>query len=239
MNQLLLLSGICLAAIVSGAFGLAFPLIAGPLFLLAYKPSEALLLTACCTLLSNILSAVLLRHSLVYEFRWRLIAPVLIGVPLGAELVMHIDSATMLRTGFGLLLIITTTFCLLPRKLTIRHEHQIAETIVGLAGGVIGGMFAAPVALSAIWLNLRGLGKLEIRAILQPLVILSQVVILIVLAVAGTVDLIAVKSVILYVPSMLVGVLFGVHAFNRISNVAFITAINVLVLISGVILVIK
>ena len=83
MTELYLSAGICFAGMLSGAFGVAFPLIAGPLFLLLYKPSDALLLTALCTLLSNLSSAVLLRHSIKYQLRWQLITPVLIGIPLG------------------------------------------------------------------------------------------------------------------------------------------------------------
>jgi uncharacterized membrane protein YfcA len=239
MNELFLLAGVGLAAILSGAFGLAFPLIAGPLFLFEYRPAEALLLTASCTLLSNLLSALLLHRSLQYELRWRLIAPVLAGIPVGTEFVTHIQSAAVLKAGFGLLLVITSAFCMLPRTLIVLHERPLAEMTIGAVAGIIGGMFAAPAALPAIWLSLRDLGKLEIRAILQPLVILSQVVILVVLGLTGMIDLSGVKAVILYIPSIVAGVFLGVRVFNRLSSAAYGTAINVLVLISGVILIIK
>jgi len=233
MNEPLLLAGICLAASLSGAFGLAFPLVAGPLFLLEYEPSKALLLTASCTLLSNLLSAAILHQTIKYELRWTLLAPVLIGVPIGTELLTRLANASGLRVGFGLLLIATASFCLLPWRFVVKGEHRALETIVGIFSGVIGGMFAAPVALPAIWLNLRGVRKLEIRAILQPLIIFSQVEIIAVMGITASIDAAAAQSVLLYVPSLVAEVILGIVAFNRISNEAFGKAVNVLVVITG------
>jgi uncharacterized membrane protein YfcA len=190
-------------------------------------------------LLSNVLSAVLLRNTVAFEFQWRLIAPVLVGIPLGTELVTRMQSGTLLRMGFGLLLAVTAVFCLLPRKATLTRDLPMSDSIIGVIGGVIGGMFAAPIALPAIWLNLRGFEKHQIRAILQPLVIFSQVVILAALGCSGAIDLNAMKAVVLYVPSLSVGVLLGVCTFNRVPNGAHHTAVNVLVLIAGVILIVK
>ena len=42
--------GVLIAAIVSGATGLAFPLIATPIFLVDYAPPQAILITSLCSL---------------------------------------------------------------------------------------------------------------------------------------------------------------------------------------------
>jgi uncharacterized membrane protein YfcA len=239
MNELFLSAGLGLAGVLSGAFNLAFPLIAGPLFLLLYKPSEALLLTALCTLLSNLFSAILLRHSIKYELRWQLITPVLIGIPLGTALVTHMETPAALRGGFGLLLAITSAACLLPRKAIIRREHSFAEVAVGILGGVLGGMFAAPIALPAVWLTMKGLDKIQVRALLQPLVIVGQIIIIIILCLTGSNQQNIVNTVGLYTPAVLLGVLCGVFIFKSISTRAYAMAVNVLVLVSGVILMLK
>jgi uncharacterized protein len=239
MNELYLSTGICFAGVLSGAFGVAFPLIAGPLFLLLYKPSDALLLTALCTLLSNLSSAVLLRHSIKYQLRWQLIIPVLIGIPLGTALVTHIEAPTALRTGFGLLLAITSAVCLLPRKVIITGEHSLVDLIIGILGGVLGGMFAAPVALTATWLSMRGLEKMIIRALLQPLMILSQLIIVLSLCCTGSLRLHILYTVGLYIPALMLGVLCGVFIFNVISTSAYIKVVNVLILLVGIILIVE
>jgi uncharacterized membrane protein YfcA len=164
---------------------------------------------------------------------------VLIGVPLGTILVARLANASEFRAGFAVLLITTASFCLLPWRFVIKGEHPAIETIVGLFSGVIGGMFAAPVALPAIWLNLRAVKKLEIRAILQPLIIFSQVAIVAVMGITGSIDLGAVQCVLLYIPSLVAGVILGIVGFNRISNDAFGKALYVLAVITGFALLIR
>jgi uncharacterized protein len=240
MNELYMSAGICFAGMVSGAFGFAFPLIAGPLLLLMYKPSETILLTALCSLFSNILTAVLLRHSIKYQLRWQLIAPMLIGLPIGTALVTHMGTTTILRTGFGMLLVITSAISLLPWKMTITGEHSFTEVIVGILGGIVGGMFAASITSQVIWLTMKGLEKVNIRALLQPLIMVSQMIIVIlIICDSGSVKPNMLYSVSLYMPAALLGALFGVSIFKSISTNAYTTAINALIFISGVILIVK
>jgi hypothetical protein len=50
VGRLAVFAGIAVAGAISGISGLAFPLIAGPIFLLMYPAPEAVALTAMCSL---------------------------------------------------------------------------------------------------------------------------------------------------------------------------------------------
>src|SRR5215831_10429439 len=127
------------AGTVSGATGLALPLIAGPIFILLYSPPQAVMLTGLCSLLGQIFSVALLRKEIRYQFRWRMIIPGLLGVPLGTQMLLRADS-TFIHFGFGILLIILS-LCLLVRRPMI-HVHageRVSDAIVGVCGGICGG----------------------------------------------------------------------------------------------------
>jgi uncharacterized membrane protein YfcA len=53
------------------------------------------------------------------------------------------------------------------------------------------------------------------------------------------IDLIALKAVVMYLPSILIGAYLGVSIFKRLANDTFGRAIYVFVLISGVALIIS
>jgi uncharacterized membrane protein YfcA len=239
MHQVFLAGAILLSATLSGSIGIGFPLIAGPVFLWAYGPSEALLLTSSLTLLSNSLTTVFLRRSLEYAVRWQLILPLLVGLPVGFALLTHMKNSELLRAGFGSLLVISTGFSLLPWRPRINQEHTITEVALGLFSGVVGGIFAAPAVLPAIWLTLRGVDKREMRAILQPLVLICQVALILLLLHAGAIKLAGFKVIAMYAPALVLGVLAGIYLFYRVPSKLYSTAVSVLVLASGMVLIFK
>jgi uncharacterized protein len=97
--------GIFAAGMVSGTTGMAFPLIAGPIFLLVYTPAKAVALTAMCSLTGQVFSIALLRRSIDYELRLPLIAAGLVGVPLGTALLNCCDHHPVRITRGGLIVI--------------------------------------------------------------------------------------------------------------------------------------
>ena len=51
MHDGMIAIGVFVAAIVSGATGLGFPLLAAPIFLREYAPPQAILITSFCSLI--------------------------------------------------------------------------------------------------------------------------------------------------------------------------------------------
>src|SRR6185312_7119257 len=111
-------AGVFVAAVTSGATGQAFPLIAGPFFLLVYPVPEAVGLTAMCSLTGQLFSTAMLRHSIEYQFVGCLIGAGLIGVPLGTALLTDCDPHVV-RIVLGLLILLSGIWGLLsPRALS-------------------------------------------------------------------------------------------------------------------------
>src|SRR5215472_7612623 len=106
VGRLAVFAGITVAGAISGISGLAFPLIAGPIFLLIYPAPEAVALTAMCSLTGQLFSIALLWQAIGYQYRIPLIAAGLSGVPLGSALLCSCNPHAV-RVVFGALIVVS------------------------------------------------------------------------------------------------------------------------------------
>lgn len=221
------------AATVSGATGLAFPLIAGPALVLEFPVTEAVAITALCSLTGQIFSATLLSRHIAYEFRVPMIAAGLLGVLLGSALLCKCD-VSLMRTGLGILIVVSTAWALFrPRLTTATAPSHVAETLVGFFGGVTGGFTGASSVVPAIWCATRGWEKEQQRAALQPFIMAMQAFSLLALAYYGEVDRTVGFNFALLVIPVLVGVSLGVACFNRMSNTVATRAVMGITAVTG------
>jgi uncharacterized membrane protein YfcA len=133
MESDLVACGVLLGGAVSGATGVAFPVIAGPLLLLEYQPAQAVLLTAICSLAGQFFSMGLLRHSIEYRVRWSLVLPGLLCIPIGTTL-LSLASPAAMRIGFGALLAVSS-LCVLVRPPLFASRSKLVDVFVGACGG--------------------------------------------------------------------------------------------------------
>jgi Sulfite exporter TauE/SafE len=136
--------GILVAGAVSGATGVALPLIAGPIFLMTFAPVEAVALTALCSITGQLFSMALLRRAIVFEFRARLMLAGLLGVPLGSALLTRL-SPSMVHLSLGALIVLGGVWGLFqPTSREPRPAGRADELLVGLTGGLTAGWSAPP-----------------------------------------------------------------------------------------------
>lgn len=231
MHQTISSIGVLVAAIVSGATGLAFPLIATPIFLFDYAPPQAILITSLCSLSGQLLSIWLLRQTVTYEFRLPLILAGLFGVPFGTFALLWCD-AGIIRFGLGGLLAICGAWRLSGGG---RGGLRVccSERVIGVCGGLCGGMFGVSSAIPSIWLAMSGLDKTKQRAILQPYIIAVQCASLIALlynrAFTATVW-IALEQ---YLLPLIAGIFIGTFSFRLFSSEAYARVVSGLVMLSG------
>src|SRR5262249_28814948 len=106
-------------------------------------------------------------------FDWSRASPYLvggaIGVPLGVA-ALAAASPLVLRTSVGAFLIVYAAY-----QLFRHHDHDIAslggksaDSVIGVAGGFLGGFAGLSGPLPLIWLQLRGGKPDSQRAIYQP-----------------------------------------------------------------------
>jgi uncharacterized membrane protein YfcA len=227
------LTGIFIAGAVSGATGVALPLIAGPVFLMAFGPTEAIGLTALCSLTGQLFSVALLRRAIAYEFRLLLILPGLCAVPLGTLLLAHCSQGAV-RAGLGGLIVVSGFWGLSQgTPHAPRPVGRLSELLVGLAGGLTGGLVGASAVAPVIWCSWQGLCKERQRAIIQPFILVMQSFSLVSLALWGDIAPALPGDYVRLLIPLLLGVASGVACFHAVSSAAVSRAVLSLVTVSG------
>jgi len=236
MQSDLLAFGVLMAGAVSGATGVAFPVIAGPLLLLEYQPAQAVLLTAICSLAGQFFSMGLLRDSIEYRFHWPLVLPGLLCIPIGTTLLLLASPAAM-KIGFGALLALSS-LCVLVRRPRFAFRSHTIDVIVGACGGVCAGAFGASSVIPAFWLSLQGLDRHGQRGIIQPYIIAMQIASFALLLKGGIHNGILLQDLIVWLVATLAGVALGSFIFYHISCALYSRAIILITFASSLLLVI-
>jgi hypothetical protein len=147
-----------------------------------------------------------------------------IGVPIGIWLLNHLPAARLMVL-FGIILTIYSAYSIFkPAGMTIKgFDGAKSGIFVGLLGGTIGGFTAFPGAAVVVWTGLRNLSKNLTRSIVQPYILVLQVVSL------GTnaylhPEIFASRFwtlLAITLPVVLPGTIGGVLLYRRISDVNF------------------
>ena len=233
VGRLAVFAGIAVAGAISGISGLAFPLIAGPIFLLMYPAPEAVALTAMCSLTGQLFSIALLWRVIAYEFRVPLIAAGLLGAPLGSALLCSFNPHCV-RVVLGALIVVSG----LRRALRVqvgatRRPSLLSEVLVGLTGGITGGLVGASSVVPAIWCAACGFDKSRQRAVTQPYILAMQAASLVSLWAWGALDRDIVGHYADFLLPVLVGIGLGVAGFRGLSSDAATRVVMGVVTASG------
>jgi|SRR5665213_539125 len=225
--------GIFVAGAVSGATGVALPLIAGPVFLMTFAPVEAVALTALCSITGQLFSMALLRRAIGFEFRARLMVAGLLGVPLGSALLTRL-SPSMVHLSLGALIVLGGVWGLFqPASRESKPTGRADELLVGLTGGLTAGLVGASAVVPALWCAWHGLSKERQRAIMQPFILVMQLASLISLAAWGSIGGSLLNDYGMLLLPLLVGVGGGVTCFHFFPSRIVTRAVLSLVTLSG------
>lgn len=148
----------------------------------------------------------------------------LVGVPVGLAILNSLPTSNLLAVLGGFLVIYAAYSLLKPESLRISPKSGwIAPSLVGAAGGVIGGFTAFPGAAVVLWSGLCGLPKNESRAIVQPYIVGLQLVSIAVLAIKHpeTFDKTYWTLLAITVPVVLPCTWLGVNLYRSVSEVNF------------------
>jgi uncharacterized membrane protein YfcA len=235
MHDAMIAICVFVAAIMSGATGLGFPLLAAPIFLLDYAPPQAILITCICSLIGQSFAVAVLRQAICYEIRWQLVASGVLGVPIGTALLLLSDTS-VLRFGLAVLLIISSLWLLIGGSSAVRHAGGFSELLVGVSGGICGGLFGVSSAVPATWLSACGLDKIRQRAIIQPHIIAAQCISLMMLCIHHALTAAVVQAIALYSVPLLAGIAVGAAGFRMVSSGAYTRAVLAITFLSGLML---
>jgi uncharacterized protein len=234
--------GIVSAAIFAGAAisalaGFAFSAVAGAALLHLMPPTQAVPLMMMCSVIVQATSAVALCKCIQWKRIVVLACGGLIGVIPSVYLLGHVDTR-LFRICFGLFVAAYALYMLLRSAIEIkpRARSMIAEGFVGLGGGVIGGLTAMPGALPTIWCDLHGISKGEQRGLVQPFILIMQIIALIWLlpSVEWSTPLLIDLSVSM--PALAAGTAAGLKLFGHVDDAVFRRVVLATLLVSGLIL---
>jgi len=219
-------------SLAAGLAGFAFSAIAGAMLSHRLPPIEAVPLLLACSITTQLLSITRLWGTM----QWRLTIPYLIGgiigIPVGASLLEGFSPHTF-AVGFGIFLSCYSTYMLLRPPFTFNAGGRVAEIAAGFAGGITGGATAMPGAIPTIWCNLKGLSKIQQRAIVQPFILIMQIATMAYFSKLGILVSGTWTMYLWCVPAVVAGTFLGLWLFERVDDGKFRRLVLFFLLISG------
>ncbi len=221
-------------AVVSAFAGFAFSAVAGAILLHLMPPIEAVPLMMVCSVILQFTSILALRRC----FQWKRIMVLASGGMLGivpaVHLLQQVDTK-LFRMGFGVFVAGYAAFMLLRSAITYRTHAGgvIGEWLVGVGGGVAGGLTAMPSALLTIWCDLHGMPKEEQRALVQPFILIMQLIALALLLPHIGWSSKVLRDFAISMPALAAGAALGIMLFGRVNDGVFRRVVLATLFFSG------
>ena len=235
MSSLLIpvLAGAAVAGFVQGLSGFAFGLAAMGIWAWSVSPQLAGPMVVFGSLIGQLLSIHSVRASLDLRRVLPLILGGVIGVPIGAAALPHLD-ATLFKLGVGLLLAIYCPAMLLTRELPrIRGGGRLADGIAGLIGGVMGGIGGLSGPAPTLWCTLRHWSRDTQRAVIQSFNLAMHTLTLTVYAVDGAITAETGRMFAVIAPTLVIPCLVGARLYSRVGEIQFRRLVLGLLFLSG------
>src|SRR6185312_16146491 len=106
-------------------------------------------------------------RSIDFKLLWPFLAGGIVGVPLGTALVAYADPRDFKLSVCVLLLVFPAALYLQRRPMAFSIGGKVADTGIGFAGGVLGGLAGLSGPIPILWASVRGWGKDERRGLFQ------------------------------------------------------------------------
>jgi uncharacterized protein len=230
----LLFLGALAGGLVSGLAGFGTGLMALGIWLHVVPPAIAVPLVLICSITAQTSTLLAFWRFIDFRLVWPFIIGGLAGVPLGTMLVAHADPA-LFKLGVGLFLLVFPTVLYFNRTpLAWSFGGRTADTMVGFAGGILGGLAGLSGPLPTLWASVRGWGKDERRGVFQTFnwTVLSAALCL--QAGTGFVTGEVVWLALFVLPVTIFGTWIGARTYRALSDQNFRDVVLGLLFLSGV-----
>ncbi|MDO5680944.1 MAG: sulfite exporter TauE/SafE family protein [Pelistega sp.] len=226
--------GAIVAGFAQGLSGFAFGLVAMSFWAWALDPQLAAVLSVIGGLTGQIVAAFTVRRG----FNWAMLAPFiaggLCGIPIGVWLLPMLDIYKF-KAILGTFLILWCPAMLLAKNFPkITLQSRLADGIVGLAGGVMGGIGGFTGTLPTLWCTLRGLDRDTQRSIIQNFNFALLIVITITYASTGIIQADMWPYFLIVSPIVVVTAFIGTRLYLGISPERFRQIVLGFLIVSGI-----
>jgi len=232
-----LVLGALAGGFVSGLAGFGTALMALGIWLYVMPPSIAVPLVLICSIVAQTSTLPSIWRSIDFRLVWPFLLGGLAGVPLGTMLVAYADPR-IFRLSVGVLLLVFPAALYFQRRpMALTVGGRVADTGIGFAGGVLGGLAGLSGPIPILWASVRGWGKDQRRGVFQTFnwTVLSAA--LCVQAGTGFITQEIVTLSLLALPSTVGGAWLGARTYHVLSDGNFRDVVLGLLFLSGVALV--
>ncbi|MEI2414814.1 sulfite exporter TauE/SafE family protein [Orrella sp. JC864] len=213
--------GAVLAGFVQGLAGFGFGLVAMSLWAWVLEPRLAATLAVFGALVGQVLAAVTVRRGFDLRRLLPFVLGGLLGIPLGVALLPRLD-ADWFKAILGTLLCLWCPAMLFSGRLPrVTAGGCLADGVVGLGGGMLGGLGGFTGVLPTLWCTLRGYEKDAQRAVVQNFNLSMLLVAFGSYLASGLVTAQMLPLFALVAPAMLVPTLLGARLYIGISETRF------------------
>ncbi len=219
-------------ALIAGIAGFAFGLVASAIWLHAIAPAQSAALIAAFAIVIQGVSLWKLRHAMQVSRMAPFFIGGALGIPLGAE-VLRWASPSQMRTFVGLALVLFSVYSLMRPKLPLVSGGKIADGVVGIASGFLGGSTGLAGIPVIIWATLRGWSKDEQRAVFQPVVVGIFIMTLVWFGGSQMLTKDTLRLFVIGLPAVLLGTWLGLKLYGKLDEATFRRVVLILLLLSG------
>jgi uncharacterized membrane protein YfcA len=152
-------------------------------------------------------------------------------LPLGIFLLLKSEVTSYLPV-LGFVLIAYGALTVLKPTINIKRNVFAGRLAVGALGGLTGGLAAFPAAFVTIWCQAQGFSKERQRAIIQPFILVNQLVAAGILSFVRPLGAASIE-IIQYMPPAILGAYFGLLLFGKLNTASFNRIVGVLLFLAG------
>ncbi len=146
---------------VSGLAGFGTALMALGIWLYVVPPPTAVALVLICSIIAQTSTMPSVWRSIDFRLIWPFLVGGLAGVPLGTMLVAHADPS-IFRLSVGVLLLVFPAALYFHRTpMAVSFGGKLADTAIGFAGGVLGGLAGLSGPIPILWASVRGWARMR------------------------------------------------------------------------------
>lgn len=237
----ILLAGAVSGGFINGLAGFGTALFALGFWLQVMPPQQAVAVAVVLSVTTGLQGLWVVRHSLAGKPRrtLRFLLPALAGVPLGTAALAVLDAGT-LKLVIASFLILYGGFFTLRRSLPkFDRPTPVMDSVVGLAGGILGGAASLSGALPTMWCAMRPWPKEETRAVLQPFNVLVLALAAATYAWTGAYTRETLVFVAIALPAAVLAAQGGIAVFKRLDDGLFRRLLIALMFLSGALLALR
>jgi uncharacterized protein len=231
------LFGALAGGFVSGLAGFGTALIVLGIWLYVLPPSVVVPLILICSIISQTSTLPSIWRSIDFKLVWPFLLGGLAGVPLGTLLIAHADPR-MFKLSVGILLLVFPVALYFNRRpMALSFGGRIADTGIGFAGGILGGLAGLSGPIPILWASVRGWDKDQRRGVFQTFnwTVLSAAFCL--QAGSGFITREIMWLTLVALPGTIIGAWLGARTYRALSDNNFRDVVLGILFLSGITLV--